>query len=155
MPHKLERRGINSFYKVSLSRKALIDISNFSYNSYYMVVFSGIIMFIFLYMFFYVIRKRISEDAVRESERKFRSLFENIMDVQYSTDMRGNLKLISPSGVKLLDYENEDEMKRYGLGQSMFFDKEERTKFLKTLARQKEVKNYEIRPAKRQYSCYC
>lgn len=137
--------GINSFYKVALSRKALVDISQFSYNSYYMAIFSGIIMVIFFYMFFYMIKKKVSEDAVKESERKFRSLFENIMDVQYSTDIRGNLTLISPSGVKLLGYDTEDEMKRYGLGQSMFFDAEERSKFLRTLSREGEVKNYEIR----------
>ncbi|PLX66585.1 MAG: hypothetical protein C0602_10960 [Denitrovibrio sp.] len=140
---------INSFYKVALSRRALIDISNFSYNSYYMVIFSGIIMFIFFYMFYYIIKKKVSEDAVKESEKKFRSLFENIMDVQYSTDIRGNLTLISPSGVKLLDYNDEDEMKRYGLGQSMFYDKAERTKFLRTLAEKGEVKDYAIRLRKK------
>jgi len=135
---------INSFYKVSLSRRALNDISNFSINTYLMVIFSGSIVIIFIYMAFYMIKKKISEEHVKESEAKFRSLFENIMDVQFRTDIYGNLTLISPSGVRLLGYESEDEMIRYGLGQSMFYDVKERTEYLRTLASEGEVKNYEI-----------
>lgn len=147
-----ELNGINSFYKVSLSRQALLKISYFTLNTYAMVVLSGIIMVVFVYMFFYAIRKRISEDTAIEGEKKFRSLFENIMDVQYSTDIHGNLTLISPSGVRLLGYDDEEEMKRYGLGQRMFFDIDERRTYLKTLAAQGEVKNYEIRLKKKDNS---
>ncbi len=49
---KWEIDSINSFYKVSLSRKALSNISNFSLNTYFMVILSGIIMVVFIYMFF-------------------------------------------------------------------------------------------------------
>jgi len=141
--------SIKSYYKVALSRSALISIANFSNNTYFMVIFSGMIMAVFVYMFFYMIRKKISEDSALESERKYRSLFENIMDVQYSTDMRGNLTLISPSGVRLLGYESEEETIKYGLGQSMFFDIDERREFLRTLATYGEVQNYEIRLRKK------
>lgn len=144
--------GINSFYKVSLSRQALINISNFSNNTYFMVIISGIVMVIFVYMVLYMIKKKVSEDNARDNEKKFRSLFENIMDVQYRTDIKGNLTLISPSGVRLLGYEGEDEMIRYGLGQSMFYDIDERTEYLKTLAYKGEVKNYEIRLKRKDFS---
>jgi two-component system, cell cycle sensor histidine kinase and response regulator CckA len=36
-------------------------------------------------------------DELEESEEKFRSIFENILDVFYRTDMQGNIQLISPS----------------------------------------------------------
>lgn len=141
--------SINSFYMVSLSRKALVNIANFSFNTYFMLIVSGVVMLIFLYMFFYLIKNRISEDEAKESERKFRSLFENIMDVQYSTDLEGNLTLISPSGVRLLGYEDDEEMIRFGVGQNMFYSVAERREFLKTLAAKGEVKNYEIRLRKK------
>jgi len=140
---------INSYYKVVLSRQALVNISKFSKSTYQTAIFSGIIVFIFFYLFYYIVKNKVSEDNAKENERLFRSLFENIMDVQYKTDINGNLTLISPSGIRLLGYDNEDEMKRFGAGQIMFYDLSERHRFLKILAKEGSVKNYEIKLRKK------
>lgn len=44
------------------------------------------------------------EDALRESEQKYRSLFESLQDVFYRADLEGNIILVSPSIVQLLGY---------------------------------------------------
>ena len=50
-------------------------------------------------------RKR-AEEALRESETKYRHLFQNIQDILYRTDIRGIIMEISPS-VERLGYSRE------------------------------------------------
>ena len=54
-------------------------------------------------------RKR-AEDAVRESEEKYRSILENIADGYYEVDMAGNLTFFNDSVSQLLGYTKEELM---------------------------------------------
>ncbi|OPY77965.1 MAG: Blue-light-activated protein [Syntrophorhabdus sp. PtaU1.Bin058] len=54
-------------------------------------------------------RKKAEED-LRASERKYRSVIENIQDVFYRSDVRGRLLMASPSGVRMFGYGSVDEM---------------------------------------------
>ena len=54
-------------------------------------------------------RKRV-EEALRESEKKYRSVIENIQDVFYRSDLKGWLLMGSPSGAKMFGYDTVDEM---------------------------------------------
>jgi PAS domain S-box-containing protein len=51
-----------------------------------------------------------AEHALRESERRYRSIIENIIDVYFQTDRRGNLIFVSPSALTLLGYDSIDEI---------------------------------------------
>ena len=42
-----------------------------------------------------------AEDRLRQSEEKFRSVFENMLDVYYRVDTEGNIQLASPSAAEL------------------------------------------------------
>ncbi|GAG42758.1 unnamed protein product, partial [marine sediment metagenome] len=85
-------------------------------------------------------RKRMEEE-LRESEAKYRRIFENVWDIYYETDAQGIITEISPSverwgyirgeliGTQVLDiYENP----------------EERSALLEALAERGEVLDYEI-----------
>lgn len=52
--------------------------------------------------------RRKAEDALRESEQKYRSLFENLPDVFYRLDRAGHLLLVSPSITPFLGYTPEE-----------------------------------------------
>ena len=49
-----------------------------------------------------IIERKKAEDALKESENKLKAVFDNMQDVFYRTDRKGNLIWVSPSAVKLL-----------------------------------------------------
>jgi len=69
---------------------------------------------------------KLVEEALRESEQKYRSIFENIIDVYYRADLEGNLTLVSPSGVKLLGYDSSEEMIGKNIATEFYLDPQER-----------------------------
>ncbi len=73
--------------------------------------------------------RRRAEDGLRESERKYRSVIENILDVFYRSDTQGRLLMGSPSGARMFGYRSVEEM--IGLPLERFWpDPEERTRLL-------------------------
>ena len=53
---------------------------------------------------------RIMEADLRESELRYRSIIENIVDIYYRTDQTGRLIMMSPSGLNLLGYDSFGEI---------------------------------------------
>ena len=89
-----------------------------------------------------VLRKR-AERALKESERRYRSIIENIIDVYYRTDQQGNLILVSPSAMILLGYDSITEI--IGKPSSYFWkDPQESEKMLTLLRSQETIKDYEV-----------
>ena len=93
-------------------------------------------------LFDYTERKRV-EEALRESESRYRSVVDNIQDVFYRTDAAGILIMLSPSGARLLGYDSVDEM----LGrpnETFWHEPEKRAKFLEILRTKGRVADYEV-----------
>ena len=55
-----------------------------------------------IYVIEQAVLRRKTEEALRESERRFRSIIENIVDVFFRTDAAGTILFVSPSALPLL-----------------------------------------------------
>ena len=54
--------------------------------------------------------RKHAENALKESEKKYKSVIENIQDVFYRSDKNGRLIMGSPSGARLFGYSSVEEM---------------------------------------------
>ena len=81
-----------------------------------------------------------AKEKAEESEKKYRSVVENMIDGFYKADVNGNATLISPSVTKLLGF---DESEIIGQPISSFYaHPDERKIFLETLKKNERVEEY-------------
>jgi len=86
-------------------------------------------------------RKRV-EELLLESEEKYRSVFNNFIDLYYQTDMQGLITNLSPSSFVLSGWKPEEQIGRQVL--ELYPDPEQRKALLEKLRREGEVSDYEI-----------
>jgi PAS domain S-box-containing protein len=84
-----------------------------------------------------------AEDALRESEEKYRKIFENVQDVFFQTDYTGNIIEISPSIKRYTGFTREALIGTSVL--KLYHNPKDREKLLKTLLKTGEVIDYELR----------
>jgi PAS domain S-box-containing protein len=83
-----------------------------------------------------------AERALRHSEKRYRSVIENIQDVFYRSDDQGRLMMGSPSGAKMFGYDSMDDM--IGLPLEHFWpNPQERQALLEGVKRDGSVKDFE------------
>jgi PAS domain S-box-containing protein len=88
------------------------------------------------------IHRKRSEDALRESEKKLRQIYSNILDIYFEVSLDGVILEISPSIEKYSQYKREEL-----IGKSLhdiFADLENRDKHIEFLLTRRFVKDYEI-----------
>jgi len=84
-----------------------------------------------------------AELELRESENKYRKIFENVQDVFYQSDMNGIITDISPSILRYSGYPREDL-----IGKPIadyYYDPKDRLNLLETMQKGGEVVDYEVR----------
>ncbi len=87
--------------------------------------------------------RKLAQDALRESETKYRNIFESLHDVYYRTDLSGRITLISPSCSRIFDFRPE-EMTGRSLLQDMASQREKRVEFLERLEADGRVVEFEL-----------
>jgi diguanylate cyclase (GGDEF)-like protein/PAS domain S-box-containing protein len=88
-----------------------------------------------------ITKRKQAEEALRESEAKYRRIFETVQDIFYHTDARGIITEISPS-VGRWGYTREELIGTQVL--DVYENPEERSALLKTLMERGEVTDYEV-----------
>ncbi|HLF34824.1 MAG TPA: PAS domain S-box protein, partial [Cyclobacteriaceae bacterium] len=88
-----------------------------------------------------ITEKKRSEFALRESEEKFRDIFESFQDLYFRCDFKGNILMLSPSVREVLGY---DPGEMTGKNITNFYLYTKKTKdLLRQLTRRKSVRNFE------------
>ena len=89
-----------------------------------------------------ITERKQTEAELRESEKKYRSVIENIQDVFYRSDSEGSLLMGSPSGAKMFGYDTIDEMIGLPLD-SFWIDPKDRERLLAQIKATGGVKDFE------------
>ena len=83
-----------------------------------------------------------SQNALRESEKKYRTIFENVQDVFYQTDLEGTILEISPS-ISRYTYSNREELLGT-LVNSIYSDPADHSRLLQALKEKNEIEDFEL-----------
>ncbi len=84
-----------------------------------------------------------AERALRDSEQKYRAIFENVQDVYYRTDMHGTIVDASPAVKRHLGYEREDLVGRSA--EKLYPDPNDREILRNRVLADGEVTGYEVK----------
>lgn len=70
--------------------------------------------------------RKQAEDALRESEERYRSLFNGMLDGYYCSTHAGKFVEVNPAMVRMFGYSNEEEMLAVDIKKELYFAPEER-----------------------------
>ena len=89
-------------------------------------------------------RQKMTDD-LKNSEEKYRSLYENMPGVFYRADREGNMLMINPPGARLLGYNSPEEIIGKNIAKDLYYMPKDRKRLLNDLKNRKgTVKDYEI-----------
>jgi len=88
-------------------------------------------------------RKR-AEELLRQSEEKYRTIFEESKDIVYITTPEGRILDINPAGVELLGYSSREELSEANVSQDTYWNSRDREAFQKVIAEDGFVRDYEV-----------
>ncbi|HUT39207.1 MAG TPA: PAS domain S-box protein [Methanoregula sp.] len=91
-----------------------------------------------------VLHRRLTDDALKSSEKLYRSVIENIQDVFYRSDKDGILTMASPSWARLLGYDSLDDCIGYNIADKFYFEPQKRNEFLDAVYRNGSVSDYKV-----------
>jgi PAS domain S-box-containing protein len=90
-----------------------------------------------------ITERKLAEKALRESEEKYRTLFDSSKDAIIIISKDGKFVDVNAATVELLGYENKEEFMRIESMAQLYFNPEDQSKILEILSKQGQVKDLE------------
>ncbi|EKD26135.1 MAG: pas/pac sensor signal transduction histidine kinase, partial [uncultured bacterium] len=92
-----------------------------------------------------VTESKLINEKLMESEKKYRDIFENTLEGIFQTRINGSYISVNPALAKMYGFESPEELmkSRTDLSKDAYYDPKERDNFLKIIAEQGFIKNYE------------
>ena len=91
------------------------------------------------------IKRQLDEDKLRNSEMRYRGLFENVVDGVYIASRDGDLVATNPALVEMLGYDSAEELKSIGRTPILYVNPIDRERVFARLEAEGVVKNFEYR----------
>jgi PAS domain S-box-containing protein len=88
---------------------------------------------------------RQQSEKLEASERRFRSLFENVAEGVYQSSEDGKILEANPALVEMLGYESLDELKAIDIGKDLYVDPRDREEVRRLLAQEGGLSGRELR----------
>ena len=95
----------------------------------------------------YSIERKRAEEALRESEEKYHTLFEAVRDAIYITTREGRFVDFNPAMMELFGYPREELLRLYA--QDTYVQPEDRPRFQKEIEQKGAVRDYEVKLRKK------
>ena len=89
------------------------------------------------------VERASSEQALRDSEARFRGLFESVVDGVYRSSADGQIESANPALVSMLGYEREEDLKSLSKAVELYVNPLERDALIKKLDEEGIVRNFE------------
>jgi two-component system NtrC family sensor kinase len=87
--------------------------------------------------------KHNAEINLRKSERRYRSIFNESMDMIYMASLEGKIIDINPAGVDLLGYNSREELMAIDIAKNLYANLEVRERFLDLINRNRYIREFE------------
>ena len=91
------------------------------------------------------IKRQIDESKLKNSELRYRGLFENVVDGVYIATRAGELIAANPALVEMLGYDSTEDLKSIGNTTMLYVNPIDRERVFARLEAQGMVKNFEYR----------
>lgn len=91
-----------------------------------------------------VTSRKSAEKALRESEEKYRTLFEESKDVVFISTPEGKILDINSAGADLFGYSSKEELLEISIDKDLYWNPEDREKYKEILVREGFVKDFEL-----------
>ena len=90
------------------------------------------------------IERRLAEEALRESEAKFRGLFESIAEGVYQSGREGRLLSVNPAFVAMLGYTSAEEVYALPSAAALYWNPADRAEFTRRVEAEGEIRDAEF-----------
>ena len=91
------------------------------------------------------IKRQLDEDKLRNSEMRYRGLFENVVDGVYIASRDGELVAANPALVEMLGYDSAEDLRSIGRTPMLYVNPIDRERVFARLEAEGVVKNFEYR----------
>ncbi|AFZ19862.1 response regulator [Allocoleopsis franciscana] len=137
--------------QVSIALDGLLEqrINAFSWKKYRVLAFSLLVLAVILYVLWAFTRsqnkRRQSENALRETEEKYRTIFENAVDGIFQTTLDGHYLSANPALARIYGYESPEELiaNLTNISEQLYVDPNRRIEFKQLIQEHGTVSDFE------------